>query len=122
MSGRARRKGRIAYAATERLTDRQKARAGWEGPAMFTDAVQMIEEVPLEDERREQARELVRKGYGDTIANAVVAAADGYFNEDYPPTLRSWWLAVALELRGRTPQDIRQLGRLGVRTLGHAIL
>ena len=106
-----------------RLTEREKTRAGWEGPAMFTDAVQMIDdEVPLEDECREQARALVQKGYGETIANAVVAAADGYFNDEYPPTLRSWWIALALELRGRTNPDIRALQRLGVRSLGRVIL
>jgi hypothetical protein len=105
------------------LPSRQKIRADWESDALFSVATATLsEDVPLVDSVRVRAIESLTKGYGEMIADAVIAAADGYFDSEFPPTLRAWWIAVAREVRGRTDRDDRMLRRLGIRSLGRVIL
>lgn len=118
------RRRRLAVAPqTRKPTEREKIRAGWEGETFYADVVAGVPaDAPLEPVARAQALASLLKGYGPTIANAVLTAADGCFDDEYPVTLRAWWIAVGRELRGQLPIEDRALKRLGVATLGRIIL
>lgn len=119
----AQKKRQLRVAPPPQLTERQKIRVGWEGDRLYADVVAGIDaDRPLEPAARAQALESLLKGYGPTIANAVLSAADEYFDDEYPVTLRAWWIAVGRELRGRLPIEDRALKRLGVLTLGRVVL
>lgn len=111
------------------LPSKHKIRASWESESLFADAVRHVGETPFSEIKPETVEELrattlasLTKGYGETIANAVIAAADGYFDDEYPPTLRAWWMALAREVRGRSARDDRALRRVGIGSLGRVIL
>lgn len=99
-----------------------EVRAAWEQSVYPATIARYVPRRPLEDADRAQVLRDLTVGYGDECAAVVIAAADGYFDADYLPDVRSFWLAVARELRGRNARDDRLLARSGVRSLGRVIL